>query len=135
MRRALAAGAIYFAAVFAVGFCLGVLRTLVVQPLIGDLPAVAIELPVILAAAWLVCARMLRRAHLAYAGAGLMGATAFALLMLGEAAISVLLVGRSLAGHVTLYAQAPHLLGLAGQVVFALLPLIRTLQIRRLSTT
>jgi hypothetical protein len=64
-----------------------------------------------------------------------MGATAFALLMLGEAAISILLGGRSLAGHVALYAHAPHLLGLAGQVVFALLPLIRALQLRRLSTT
>lgn len=134
MKRAFAAGAVYFMAVFAVGFCLGVVRTLVLLPLVGEVLAIAMELPIILALAWLICVRILRRARLSFTEAGVMGATAFALLMLGEAAISILLGGRSLAGHLALYAEAAHLLGLAGQVAFALFPIIETRRMRIHST-
>lgn len=60
--RALKAGAIYFVAVFTLGFCLGVLRTLVLVPRLGETLAVLAELPVILAASWLI--GMLRRMRL-----------------------------------------------------------------------
>jgi ABC-type uncharacterized transport system permease subunit len=129
VRRALAAGAIYFVAVFAAGFVLGVLRTLWVAPMVGPMLAVAVELPLILAVAWIACVRVLRRLPLGRGGeAALMGASAFALLMLAEAGVSIGLGGRSLAQHLALYAEAPHLLGLAGQVVFACIP---ALQVRR----
>jgi hypothetical protein len=120
--RALTAGVVYFGVVFAVGFCLGVPRTLVLLPLVGATWAVVIELPVILTLAWWLCARILRRLPLSLAEALLMGATAFGFLLLGETLISVLLVGRDLSAHLALYAEAPHRLGLAGQVAFALFP-------------
>jgi len=123
-----ATGAIYFAAVFAAGFCLGVLRTLLVQPLLGPLSAVALELPIILGIAWLACTRILGRHPLTRGGAGIMGALAFALLMLGELMVSTLLGGRSWSGHLALYAQAQHQLGLAGQLVYALFPVIQVQQ-------
>ena len=87
--RALRAGAVYFVAVFAAGFVLGVLRTLVLLPLVGPLWAVLVELPVILSIAWLVCARIVRRRPLGGAAAVGMGAVAFALMMLGDAGISM----------------------------------------------
>ncbi len=124
MMRALSAGTVYFVADFADGFLLGVLRTLVLLPLTGPLWAVLVELPVILSIAWLVCTRILRRRPLARAAAVGMGAVAFSLLMLGEAGLSMLLVGRSLAEHLALYAQLPHQLGLAGQLAFAAFPWI-----------
>lgn len=124
------AGSIYFAAVFAAGFALGVLRTLVLEPWLGALPAVLVELPIILGVAWLACARVLRRIPLAAAGPVLMGAVAFGLLMLAEAGISVLLAGRSLPQHLALYREAPHLLGLAGQVLFAAFPWIQARRAR-----
>lgn len=127
MRRALIAGVLYFTAVFAAGFVLGVLRTVLLEPVAGPTVAVLIELPVILTVAWLVCARILDRLPLTAAGAGAMGAAAFLLLMLGETGVSLLLAGRDLSGHLALYAQTAHLLGLAGQAAFALLPLIRVL--------
>lgn len=123
--RALSAGAGYFIAVFAAGFVLGVLRTLVLLPLVGPLCAVLVELPVILAIAWLVCTRILRCWPLSRAAAVGMGAVAFSLLMLGEAGISMLLTGRSLAQHLALYTHLPHQVGLAGQVVFAAIPWIQ----------
>lgn len=124
MMRALSAGIVYFIAVFAAGFVLGVLRTGVLLPLIGPLWAVLVELPVILSIAWLVCTRILRRWLLTPAAAAAMGAVAFSLLMLGEAGLSMLLVGRSLAEHLALYAQLPQQLGLAGQLAFAAFPWI-----------
>lgn len=128
MGNALAAGAIYFAVVFAAGFVLGVLRTLFVAPTLGPMGAVGLELPVILAVSWFACARILQRRPLQGGEAVVMGASAFALLMGAEAAVSMSLGGRSLAQHLTLYAEAPHLLGLAGQLAFACIP---ALQARR----
>lgn len=123
--HAIAAGAMYFAAVFAAGFCLGVLRTLLVQPLLGPLLAVALELPIILGIAWLACGRILGRRPLSLGSAGIMGALAFAWLLLGEAMLSMLFGGRSWSAHLALYAKAQHQLGLAGQLLYALFPVIR----------
>jgi hypothetical protein len=54
-----------------------------------------------------------------------MGAVAFILLMLAEAALSVGLSGRTVTGHLALYGEPAHLLGLAGQIVFATFRLMR----------
>ncbi|MFN3646788.1 MAG: hypothetical protein ACK4S2_09755 [Gemmobacter sp.] len=104
MTAALRLGLVYFAAVFAVGFVLGTVRTLVLIPRIGELGAVLVELPVILTAAWAICGRLLRGRRLGAAQAVAMGAVAFGLLMLAEAGLSVGLSGRTLAGHLALYA-------------------------------
>lgn len=122
MKLVLLAGTAYVATVFAAGFVLGVLRTLVLVPLLGELGAVLVELPVILTISWLVCTRILRRWPLSPAAAAAMGAIAFVLLMLVEAGLSPLLAGRSLAEHLALYAQLPHQVGLAGQLAFAAFP-------------
>ena len=125
MKRILLTGTAYVAAVFAAGFVLGVLRTLVMVPLLGEMAAVLVELPVILAVAWLVCTRILRRWPLSPAAAVGMGAIAFLLLMGAEAGLSTMLAGRSLTEHLALYAQLPHQVGLAGQLAFAVLPRIQ----------
>lgn len=122
MKRILLNGTAYVAAVFAAGFVLGVLRTLVLVPLLGVLGAVLVELPVILTIAWLVCTRILRRRPLLPPAAVAMGVVAFLLLMLAETAVSTLLAGRSLAEHLALYVQLPHQVGLVGQLAFAAFP-------------
>jgi hypothetical protein len=125
VTRALSAGVRYFLAVFAIGFALGTLRAIVVVPRIGETAAVLLELPLMLAAAWLVCGYLLRRCPLAFRERALMGAMAFTLLMIAEAALSMLMFHRSLADHLALYAETPNLLGLVGQVLFGLFPLMR----------
>ena len=129
--QALSAGTVYFVAVFAAGFLLGVLRTLILLPLLGPLWAVLAELPIILGLAWLVCAKIMRRWRLPVGAAVAMGAVAFSLLMLAEAGISVQLAGRSLAEHVSLYSQLPHQLGLLGQMAFAAFPWAQAWRLRR----
>lgn len=122
---ALRLGALYFAAIFATGFVLGTIRTLLLLPRIGELAAVAVELPVILAAAWLICGWILRGRHLTKTGAAIMGTTAFILLMMAEAFLSVILSGRTLGEHIELYAEPAQLLGLIGQVTYAAFPLVK----------
>ncbi|TIY03385.1 MAG: hypothetical protein E5V18_16480 [Mesorhizobium sp.] len=124
--RAIRLGALYFASVFAVGFALGTIRMLVLVPQLDELGAVAVELPVILTAAWIICGWLLRGRKLSLCEAAGTGAVAFVLLMLTEAALSVVLSGRTVIGHMALYAEPAHLLGLAGQIAFALFPVIRS---------
>lgn len=121
------AGAFYFALVFAAGFALGAIRTLLLAPRIGDLAAVAIELPVMLAVAWLACGAVLRwaRPGQGIAPRAVMGFVAFALLMVAELALSLALGTPSMAAWLAGLTSAPGLLGLAGQVAFAIFPMIR----------
>jgi hypothetical protein len=123
--RATRLGAVYFAAAFMVGFVLGTIRTLVLVPRLGELGAVAVELPVILTAAWIICGWLLRDRNLTLSEAAGTGAVAFVLLMLAEAALSVVLSDRTITEHMALYTDPTHLLGLAGQIAFASFPLMR----------
>lgn len=123
------AGAIYFALVFALGFVLGTVRTLLIHDAAGSarLAAVLVELPIMLAASWLLCRFVVRRFAVApTVGARLgMGGVAFVLLMVAEMLTGVLLAGRSPAAHFALYREPSYALGLLAQVGFALMPLLR----------
>lgn len=130
MTKALQAGCTYFAGAFAVGFLLGVLRTLVLVPLVGETLAVLIELPIILGVSWLICGRILRRAPLSSGEAVVMGAAAFVLLMIAELSMSILLANRTISTHLALYSDSAHLLGLAGQIAFALFPVLQAMRRR-----
>ena len=125
--RAVRAGAIYFALVFALGFALGTIRTLFLEGRVGALTAALIELPVMLAAAWIICGHVLRKTALRSATRErlIMGATAFLLLMAAELAVSVLLMGRTVADHLATYRLFDKQLGLLAQLAFAAFPLVR----------
>jgi hypothetical protein len=124
-----AAGAAYFGIVFALGFVLGTMRTLVVEeaPGTGRLLGVLIELPIMLVASWLACRHLVGRFGVAatVGARAVMGAVALALLLLAEMLVGALLFGRTAAAHVALYREASYAVGLAAQVAFALMPLAR----------
>jgi hypothetical protein len=121
------AGAAYFAIAFAIAFALGSLRVLVVAPQVGELAAVLIEVPIMLAVSWFVCGWILRRNDVPGSiGARLaMGAVAFALLMAAEFALGIYAFGKSAGEIVASFALLPAQLGFAGQVGFALMPVVR----------
>ena len=127
MTAAIRAGIRYFVLVFIIGFGLGTIRVLFVIPRVGEFVAVMLELPVMLAGAWLVCGWLIARWQVPDrpAARAAMGAMAFALLMVAELARAVLVFGRTPAQHFAAYGDAAGGLGLAGQIVFALLPLGR----------
>jgi len=127
MRAAIVAGVFYFAVVFAAGFHLGTVRTIFLAPRLGEFGAVACELPFMLAISWIACGRLVRRFDLAAAAPprAFMGATAFALLMTAEVSLATIVFGKSLAQLTDDWMSPAGMLGLGGQIIFALLPLAR----------
>ena len=119
---AVSRGMLYFIAVFSFAFVMGVLRTLVVAPRVGELVAVGIELPIVLIASWFVARRLLRRHPLPLPQRLVMGGVAFLLLMASEALLSFLMRGEGVAEWAASLVVLPGLLGLLGQVGFALVP-------------
>lgn len=115
----------YALPVFAAGFVLGTLRVLWLAPMVGPFTAVAMELPVILAVSWFTAGRVLRRWPMPAAARLATGALAFVILLACEAALS-LAFGRTLRAFAADLATPPGALGLAGQIVFALIPRLRT---------
>jgi hypothetical protein len=127
MTRAIVAGLLYFLAVFAIGFVFGTLRVLVIIPRIGELAAVLVELPMMLALAWPICGALIRRCAVppGMVPRFVMSAIAFAMLMVAELVLAVWLFGQTpQQPWASFYAPATQL-GLAGQVLFALFPLLR----------
>lgn len=124
MASALKSGCIYFLLVFAAGFALGILRTLLLAPLLGDMLAVLLELPIILLISWHVCRRVIKNFAVptTLIARISMGLTALALLLGAEVLLSVILLGRSVTQHLELYQSPTGLTGFAGQIVFALFP-------------
>ena len=121
------AGSLYFGLIFCVGFVFGTARTIILAGLPGDhrMLAVLVEVPVILAASWLACGFVVRRLDVASTRSArlLMGTSAFALLMIAETLLDVLLFKRSLAAHIAQYREASQIVGLAAQMIFAAMPL------------
>jgi hypothetical protein len=123
MLKAVTAGLFYAAIVFAVGFALGTVRTLFVAPRVGEVAAVAIELPLMIGAAWRVSRRLVRAVPPPIAARVAMGGVAFVALMGLEFGVATLVFGQIPADFAARLLSPAGMLGLAGQIVFALLPL------------
>lgn len=123
----LLAGLVYFAIVFACGFGLGAIRTVWIAPVAGELAAVLIELPLILAISWVICGKVVCRFNLPAAfGSRLpMGVLALALLLAAEAGLSILGFGRTLSEHVASYYSASGAMGALGQLAFGAFPVVQ----------
>jgi hypothetical protein len=123
----------YFAIVFAAGFALGVVRVLAVVPLLGELRAVQIELPLILVISWVTCRWIINRYAVPdkLVSRLTMGGVAFAIVMFAELGTSVLVMKHTVAEHFSVYQKAPGALGLLAQIGFALFPVIQRRPTRR----
>jgi hypothetical protein len=121
----LKAGALYFVIVFVAGFVLGAVRVLAVVPMLGELNAVLVELPIILTVSWISCRRVIDRFRVESSVVSrlVMGALAFNLLIIAEVGLGVLVFGRSLSEATSRMQALPGVVGLAGQIAFALFPL------------
>lgn len=120
----LEAGFVYAFAIFAVGFVIGTARTLLVAPRVGEVAAVSLEVPVMLAISWLACSWIVGRFEVPHESAARlgMGLTAFLILMSLELGLSVVAFHRSVAEHFASYGSLSNRIGLGAQIVFALLP-------------
>lgn len=120
---AIRAGAAYGVMGFGFGFAFGVVRTMLVAPAVGAFVAVAIEAPLMLAACAPLARWCLRRWSIVTLVAALAtGLAAFAALMVCEVLLGLAL-GQAPQAMLEAMARPAGLLGLAGQITFALLPL------------
>ena len=123
MSRVAAAALAYWAGGLTLGFMLGTARVLWVAPRLGELGAVAAEVPLMLGAGWWWARIVLRHARLPdLRSARWMGALAFAVLLVSECALAALLFGTPPPQWARALAAPAGLLGLAAQAVWALLP-------------
>ncbi len=119
------AGALYFALIFALGFVLGTIRVLWLVPAIGETAAVLLEQPVMLTASWFAAGWMVRRHDLVTTGErAMMGAVALALLFIAEPLFAYGLFGQTPQDWVVGVFTMPGPIGLAGQIMFGLMPLL-----------
>jgi hypothetical protein len=121
----LTAGVAYFAGVFAVGIVLGTVRTLALVPRLGRWGATLSELPVMLVVSWIYCSWLLLRFSVpaTLKARLLMGSVAFGLLMIAEVMLGAGFFGRNLEEQIYDMTNGPGLLGLLGQIAFAVFPL------------
>jgi hypothetical protein len=109
---------------FALGFLLGPLREFVLAPRFGRVPALLVELPVMLGFCWWLAPRVMRRVApgLARLRAGL---AALGFLLLLEFALGQLLRGFTLAEWAAHFRSREGVLTLLGYGMFALIPWVR----------
>jgi hypothetical protein len=130
MAAAISAGVIYALLVFLIGTIFGTVRVLLLIPHLGEIIAVSLEAPIMLAASWFVCRWCVDRLNMRR-GIGartVMGLVGFAVLMLAELGLSVLMFGRSAAEFAVSYVSVAGAVGLAAQIVSAIFPVV---QVRR----
>jgi hypothetical protein len=127
MPRFIPAATVYFTAVFALGFALGTIRVLMTAPVLGEAWATLLELPVMLAASWIVCGWTIAKFAIPPAvgpRAG-MGLLALLLLLAAETALGVAGFGRTLDQQFSEYLKLGPALGLIAQIAFAAFPVLR----------
>jgi hypothetical protein len=125
--------ALYTAIVFVFGFILGTLRVLLLIPVTGELAAVVIEIPIMLVFAFLVAGKI-------FAGRGLtpeqgveIGLCSFLLLQAVESLLAGFIGPQSYLDNILIYLGdlvPPRLVGLVGQILFAIIPFIHILRSR-----
>ena len=126
MKQALKVGALYFAAVFAVGFVLGTIRTLWVTPRIGARAAELIESPIMLVVV-VLAARVVVRRHaeltnwMNWLSVGLF---ALALMLLVEFTVVLWVRGLSLAQYFATRDPVSTMVYFVLLGVFAVLPVL-----------
>ena len=99
LKRAMIAGTVYFLALVALGFVLGAIRVMFVAPRFGQLAATSAEVPIMLAAAFFVCRRVVLHWQVQRTSAirWTMVVWFLALLLLFETVLGATLFARSLA--------------------------------------
>lgn len=127
IQSALKAAFAYFAIVFAIGFVLGTLRVVALAPHLGDALAVVVELPLMLAISWMSCSWIINHFSVprAWTPRLTMGGVAFCVLIGAEIGVSVFGFKRSIVEHFATYQTASSIMGLLGQIAFALFPVIQ----------
>lgn len=118
-------GAAYFAIVFVLGFLLGILRVMWLEPLIGTRYAELAEMPLMIAASYLSARFLLSRTTrpLSRAGAVWLGVVALGLLLLFELTVVVAIRRLPITGYIGTRDYVSGTAYLISLMLFALMPM------------
>lgn len=126
--------ALYAAIIFAFGFVLGALRGLFLSPVVGELIAVLIEVPIMLVLCWLVASRIFPGRGL-QPGQGIeIGLTAFLLQQIAESLLFGAFGPYRYVDNVLFYLgdlSPARVAGMIGQILFAVIPFIQIVRSRQ----
>lgn len=124
IRKILKPGFLYFLGIFALGFVLGTVRTLVLVPRIGALYGVLLEIPIMLSVSWFFSRRLILRYSVQTDRKSLLafGLWAFFLLISTETVFALSVFGQSPAEYLAGLQTLPGALGLSAQFLFGLIP-------------
>jgi hypothetical protein len=123
-KRVIGFALTYFAAVFAIGFALGIVRVLYLVPLIGERSAELAEMPAMMAASVLLAWWLVWRSELDVPSAGAAGVLALALLLGAELAVVVGVRGITLREYLAARDPVGGVAYLAALGVFTLAPAV-----------
>lgn len=118
-------GLAYFAIIFGFAFAMGVGRTLVLAPQLGETAAVLLEIPILVFASWLVARRVTNGRFFTFGQLLSIGAIAFTLTLVSEALLADVIRGQSISQWAVSLSTPLGLIGLGGQLVSALMPTLR----------
>lgn len=126
MKKALLAASVYFLALFSLGFVLGTIRVTVIAPRFGTLAGTIAEVPIMLIAAFWACRWSIRHWRVPSAITTRLAMTTWFLVLLFvfESILGAALFGRSMNEQWAALATLAGLIGLAAQIIAALLPTI-----------
>jgi hypothetical protein len=126
MPAGLVAGITYFVIVFGVGFLLGPLRVLILEPRIGATLAVLIETPILIVTMVLAARFLIARLNLAHATVQriAMGSVALALVIIADLGVGLGLRGITLAEQGRYLITPAGLIYLSTLAVFAAIPVV-----------
>lgn len=124
VRSNLIAAALYAGAIFLFAFALGFVRVLAIAPAIGALAATALEIPIVLGASWWASRKIMARFAIPPRSSARLavGAAALVILISLETVLGSAVFGNPLGDQLRAYATPEGMLGLAGQIAFAIVP-------------
>ena len=129
-KTVIAIGLAYFIIIFSFAFGLGVARGFLIAPLIGETAAVILEVLIVLLASQIVARRFVHKQPFSLVQLLLIGAIAFALTMVAEAGLAGVIRDQSPGQWANTLTTPLGLVGLAGQIGFALMPTFTSNRIR-----
>ena len=125
--NAVRAATSYAGLIFGLGFLFGTIRVMLLAPRLVPVTATLMEVPLMLAASWLVCGWAVRRwsVRWGFSTRAAMGAIALGLLIGAETLLGLYGFGRSWSDQAAALTAPEGLIGLGAQLGFALMPLVR----------
>jgi hypothetical protein len=128
----LRAGLCYGLGLFAAGFILGTLRVLLIAPIVGDAIAVLCEVPLMLFVSWSWAGWIDRRFRPQNRNSALaIGLFGFAVLLAGEFALGIALMGMTPAEWLASLSRPTGQIGLIAQLIAAAMPLLHARRLPR----